>query len=52
MSPAFIKGIETVFPNAHITFDKSCLRKCSLLSIMRRQEQQHEPCSGKHAIYG
>ncbi|MDC3418762.1 transposase, partial [Aquibacillus salsiterrae] len=45
MSPAFISGIESNFPNAHITFDKFHVMKLvnEALDKVRRQEQVTEP---------
>ncbi len=45
MSPAFIKGIEETFPNAHITFDKFHVMKLvnEAVDKVRRQEQHDEP---------
>ncbi|UTW70841.1 transposase [Anaerobacillus sp. HL2] len=54
MSPAFIKGIETAFPKAHITFDKFHVMKMvnEVVDQVRRQEQHHQPLLKKHATYG
>ncbi|MDP4087051.1 MAG: ISL3 family transposase [Bacillota bacterium] len=45
MSPAFIKGVEDEFPNAHITFDKFHVMKLvnEALDQVRRQEQNEQP---------
>lgn len=45
MSPSFISGIETNFPNASITFDKFHVVKMvnEALDLVRRQEQATQP---------
>lgn len=45
MSPAFISGIETWFPNAHVTFDKFHVMKLvnEALDKVRRAEQATQP---------
>lgn len=45
MSPAFIKGIEEAFPEAHITFDKFHVMKLvnEAVDKVRREEQADEP---------
>jgi transposase len=45
MSPAFIKGVETEFPKANITFDKFHVMKLvnEALDQVRRQEQNEQP---------
>lgn len=45
MSPAFIKGVENEFPDAHITFDKFHIMKLmnEALDQVRRQEQNEQP---------
>lgn len=45
MSPSFISGIETNFPNASITFDKFHVMKMvnEALDLVRRQEQATQP---------
>lgn len=45
MSPAFIKGVETELPKAHITFDKFHVMKLmnEALDQVRRQEQNEQP---------
>lgn len=52
MSPAFISGIESNFPNAHITFDKFHVMKLvnEALDKVRRQEQATQP-ELKHSRY-
>jgi transposase len=49
MSPAFIKGVETEFPKAHITFDKFHVMKLvnEALDHVRRQEQIEQPALKK-----
>lgn len=49
MSPAFIKGVETEFPQAHITFDKFHVMKLmnEALDQVRRQEQNEQPALKK-----
>ena len=44
LSPAFISGITTYFPNAHITFDKFHVMKLLNKAVdeTRRSEQMHE----------
>ena len=45
MSPAFIKGVENHFPEAHLTFDKFHVLKIlnEAVDEVRRQEQQDRP---------
>jgi transposase len=45
MSPAFIKGVENHFPEAHLTFDKFHVLKIlnEAVDEVRRQEQQDHP---------
>jgi len=45
MSPAFIKGVEHHFPEAHLTFDKFHVLKIlnEAVDEVRRQEQQDRP---------
>lgn len=45
MSPAFIKGVETFFPAAHLTFDKFHIMKIinEAVDEVRRQEQKERP---------
>jgi transposase len=45
MSPAFIKGVEKQFPEAHLTFDKFHVLKVlnEAVDEVRRQEQQVRP---------
>lgn len=45
MSPAFIKGVEEEFPQAHITFDKFHVMKLmnEALDQVRRKEQDEQP---------
>ena len=45
MSPAFISGVETSFPEAHLTFDKFHIMKIlnEAVDKVRRQEQQERP---------
>ena len=45
MSPAFISGVETSFPEAHQTFDKFHIMKIlnEAVDKVRRQEQQERP---------
>ena len=45
MSPAFISGVETSFPGAHLTFDKFHIMKIlnEAVDKVRRQEQQERP---------
>jgi len=45
MSPAFIKGAEEQFPEAHLTFDKFHVLKVinEAVDKVRRQEQQDRP---------
>jgi transposase len=45
MSPAFIKGVEKHFPEAHLTFDKFHVLKIlnEAVDEVRRQEQQIRP---------
>jgi transposase len=45
MSPAFIKGVENHFPDAHLTFDKFHVLKIlnEAVDEVRRQEQQDRP---------
>lgn len=49
MSPAFIKGVESEFPKAHITFDKFHVMKLvnEALDHVRRQEQIEQPALKK-----
>jgi transposase len=49
MSPAFIKGVESEFPKAHITFDKFHVMKLvnEALDQVRRQEQMEQPALKK-----
>ncbi len=45
MSPSFISGVETFFPNAHLTFDKFHIMKVinEAVDEVRRQEQKDRP---------
>lgn len=45
MSPAFIKGVTTFFPGAHLTFDKFHIMKIinEAVDEVRRQEQKERP---------
>jgi len=45
MSPAFISGVETHFPNAHLTFDKFHIMKIinEAVDEVRREEQKDRP---------
>ena len=45
MSPAFIKGVKTFFPAAHLTFDKFHIMKIinEAVDEVRRQEQKKRP---------
>jgi transposase len=45
MSPAFIKGVQTHFPESHLTFDKFHVLKIlnDAVDKVRRQEQQTRP---------
>lgn len=45
MSPAFIKGVKTFFPAAHLTFDKFHIMKIinEAVDEVRRQEQKERP---------
>lgn len=45
MSPSFISGVETFFPNAHLTFDKFHIMKIinEAVDEVRRQEQKDRP---------
>ena len=52
MSPAFIKGVESEFPKAHITFDKFHVMKLvnEALDHVRRQEQMEQPALKKNTF--
>lgn len=45
MSPAFISGVETQFPKAHLTFDKFHVMKILNIAVdqVRREEQKERP---------
>ncbi len=45
MSPAFIKGVKSNFPEAHLTFDKFHIMKIVNAAVdeVRRQEQKERP---------